>query len=142
MISGPPAIPSLRGTGIPGMAKGRLPNIIPTIIPIKYKLITTKTLCSLKNATVKYAEKLTGLSIGGSRTITAGKSVTLKPVYTPSDTKLKGVTWKSSNKAVASVNSKGKVVCPDLDQIRKPVKFGIDTRAFNSLRIHIHSKYT
>ena len=35
MISGPPAIPNFKGTGIPGMANGREPKIIPTIMPTK-----------------------------------------------------------------------------------------------------------
>jgi hypothetical protein len=33
MISGPPAIPSFRGTGIPGIARGILPKRIPIMIP-------------------------------------------------------------------------------------------------------------
>ena len=35
MMSGPPAIPSLRGTGIPGMAIGSEPKMIPTRMPMK-----------------------------------------------------------------------------------------------------------
>ena len=35
MISGPPAIPSFIGTGMPGIAKGMLPKRIPTMIPMK-----------------------------------------------------------------------------------------------------------
>ena len=35
IISGPPARPSFNGTGIPGTAKGMLPNIRPMMIPIK-----------------------------------------------------------------------------------------------------------
>ena len=35
MISGPPAIPNLRGTGIFGRLIGILPKMIPTTIPIK-----------------------------------------------------------------------------------------------------------
>ena len=34
MISGPPAIPSFRGTGMPGIAIGSEPNTIPIIIPM------------------------------------------------------------------------------------------------------------
>ena len=42
-------------------------------------------------------------------TIEKGKTLTLKATVTPSDLADKSVTWKSSNTAVATVTSKGKV---------------------------------
>ena len=42
-------------------------------------------------------------------TIEKGKTLTLKATITPSDLADKGVTWKSSNKKVATVSSSGKV---------------------------------
>ena len=42
-------------------------------------------------------------------TIEKGKTLTLKVTITPSDLADKGVTWKSSNKKVATVSSSGKV---------------------------------
>ena len=44
-----------------------------------------------------------------SATITVGKTVTLKPTVYPTTLADKSVTWKSSNKAVATVTSAGKV---------------------------------
>ena len=35
MISGPPAIPSFTGMGMPGMAKGNDPKMMPMMIPMK-----------------------------------------------------------------------------------------------------------
>lgn len=49
--------------------------------------------------------KITGVS----KKIAAGKKVSLKAVITPSNADNKAVTWKSSNKKVATVNSKGVV---------------------------------
>lgn len=42
-------------------------------------------------------------------TVYTGKTYTLKPTVTPSNTTNKAVTWKSSNKSVATVSSKGVV---------------------------------
>ena len=35
IISGPPAIPNFMGTGIPGMARGSEPKMIPMMMPTK-----------------------------------------------------------------------------------------------------------
>ena len=35
MISGPPAIPSFSGTGMPGMANGSEPKMMPRMMPTK-----------------------------------------------------------------------------------------------------------
>ena len=35
MMSGPPAIPSFMGTGIPGMAMGSEPKMMPMMMPMK-----------------------------------------------------------------------------------------------------------
>ncbi len=55
--------------------------------------------------------KVTKLKIKASKTtVTAGKSVKLAAVITPSNAANKKVTWKSSNTKYATVNSKGVVV--------------------------------
>ena len=55
--------------------------------------------------------KVTKLKIKPSKTtVTAGKSVKMTAVITPSNASNKKVTWKSSNTKYATVNSKGVVV--------------------------------
>ena len=49
--------------------------------------------------------KITGMS----KKIAAGKKITLKAAVSPSNAAIKSVKWKSSNKKVATVNSKGVV---------------------------------
>ena len=46
---------------------------------------------------------------GTKKTVTAGKKFTLHPTYSPKKASTKAVTFKSSNKKVATVTSKGKV---------------------------------
>lgn len=46
---------------------------------------------------------------GKKKTVTAGKKFTLHPTYSPKKASTKAVTFKSSNKKVATVTSKGKV---------------------------------
>ena len=46
---------------------------------------------------------------GTKKTVTAGKKFTLHPTYSPKKASTKVVTFKSSNKKVATVTSKGKV---------------------------------
>lgn len=54
--------------------------------------------------------KVTGIKItASSRSIAAGKKVQLKATAAPSNADNKAVTWTSSNKKVATVNSKGVV---------------------------------
>ena len=54
--------------------------------------------------------KVKKISISGlSKKIAAGKKVKLTAKISPSNASNKGVTWKSSNKKVATVNSKGVV---------------------------------
>ena len=44
-----------------------------------------------------------------SKTLTVGGATTLKPTVSPTNATNKSVKWKTSNKSVATVNSKGKV---------------------------------
>ena len=54
--------------------------------------------------------KVSKISLSGvSKKIAAGKKIELKAKVSPSNASNKGVTWKSSNKKVATVNSKGVV---------------------------------
>ena len=68
---------------------------------------------SKKKATVKIeiVKKVTvkKVKISGSKSVKAGKKVTLKANITPAIAGNKGVTWKTSNKKWATVNSKGVV---------------------------------
>lgn len=55
-------------------------------------------------------QKVTGIKITAlSKKVAAGKKMTLKATVSPSNAANKKVTWKSSNKKVATVNSKGVV---------------------------------
>ena len=53
--------------------------------------------------------KAKSISLSGSSKITKGKSTTLKVTLKPSNAKKETITWSSSNKNVATVNSSGKV---------------------------------
>ena len=63
---------------------------------------TTKVTVGKVVKTLKFKE-------GKKRTVTAGKKFTLHPTYSPKKASTKAVTFKSSNKKVATVTSKGKV---------------------------------
>lgn len=45
-----------------------------------------------------------------TKTITVGKSTTVKATFNPSNASNKGVTWKSSNTKVATIDANGKIV--------------------------------
>ena len=52
--------------------------------------------------------KVTGVSFGNNAlNLATGSSMTLKPTISPSDATNKGLTWKSSDSSVVSVNDKG-----------------------------------
>lgn len=63
---------------------------------------TTKVTVGKVVKTLKFKE-------GTKKTVTAGKKFTLHPTYSPKKASTKAVTFKSSNKKVATVTSKGKV---------------------------------
>ena len=76
--------------------------------------ITVTTTDGSKTATCKVTvkEKVAVTSVTLNKTtasITIGSTLTLKPTVAPSDATDTSVTWKSSNKAVAKVSSKGVV---------------------------------
>ena len=62
-----------------------------------------------KKITVTKPVKVSKVSVSGASKVAVGSSVTLKPVVSPSNATNKKVTWKSSNTAVATVDSNGKV---------------------------------
>ena len=53
--------------------------------------------------------KLESISLPSTKTIELGKTLTLTPTFTPSNTTEKNVVWKSSNEAVATVDDSGKI---------------------------------
>ncbi|GHI00015.1 Ig-like domain-containing protein [Neobacillus kokaensis] len=63
-----------------------------------------------KKVTVKVATKTVKVT-KTKVSVTAGKTVTLTAVVSPSDSMDKTVKWKSSNTKIATVDSKGKVTC-------------------------------
>ena len=67
--------------------------------------------------TVKY-RLVKSVTMDKTRTLNLGKTLTLKATVLPSNASIKGLTWKSSNKNVATVSSGGKVT---------PVKAGTAT---------------
>lgn len=76
-------------------------------------IITVTTNDGSYTATVKVTVKnqpVTGITVSGNKTMTVGGNQTLKATIKPNNASNKGVTWKSSNPAVATVDSKGKVI--------------------------------
>ena len=74
--------------------------------------ITVTTKDGSKKATCKVTVKVpvTGVKLNKtSQTVAVGKTAALKATISPSNASNKGVTWKSSNTAVATVSSKGVV---------------------------------
>lgn len=58
---------------------------------------------------VKVKIKTTGVSVKEKTTMYVGQQITLTPTVTPSDASNKKVTWKSSDKSIATVDSNGNV---------------------------------
>ena len=59
---------------------------------------------------VTVVEPVTGIKLNTtSKTLLVGKSTTLKATVTPTSASIRGVTWSTSNKKVATVSSKGVV---------------------------------
>jgi uncharacterized protein YjdB len=93
----------------------------PSIATVKDGVVTgvsagsTVVLVKTKTGDVTYLyvtvkDKATALDLNyTTKTIAKGASFTLKPIFTPSNTTNKNVTWSSSNKGVATVSDAGKV---------------------------------
>lgn len=69
---------------------------------------------AVKRSTISYSEEshevlLTGLYISGGNSVQPGNSLQLSVSYTPSNTTQTGVTWESSNPAIATVDTNGLV---------------------------------
>ena len=87
------------------------------ILRTKKKGTVTITAIAKNNKTAKATMTLTVGKVvktlkfkeGTKNTVTAGKKFTLHPTYSPKKASTKAVTFKSSNKKVATVTSKGKV---------------------------------
>lgn len=72
--------------------------------------VTDKSTPTKPTPTKPRTVKVSKISLSGvSKKIAAGKKIKLKAKVSPSNASNKGVTWKSSNKKVATVNSKGVV---------------------------------
>ena len=82
---------------------------------------TTKVTVGKVVKTLKFKE-------GTKKTVTAGKKFTLHPTYSPKKASTKAVTFKSSNKKVATVTSKGKVTAKK-DAKGKKAKFTVTVKA-------------
>ena len=79
------------------------------IIRAKKKGTVTITAMATTKVTVGKVVKTLKFKEGTKKTVTAGKKFTLHPTYSPKKASTKAVTFKSSNKKVATVTSKGKV---------------------------------
>lgn len=74
-----------------------------------YSVVDNSIQATYKISVMKNAVKKIKLS-AKTKTIKKGKSVTIKAKFTPSKGISKELVWTSSNKKVATVNSKGKVI--------------------------------
>ena len=75
-----------------------------------YKIVFDEQKPPAQNSSETTKIKVKNIKITGtSHKIAAGKKITLKAAVSPSNASDKSVTWKSSNKKVATVNSKGVV---------------------------------
>lgn len=70
-------------------------------------------------------KKITG--VPSSKTLKRGKTLTLKPKLSPSGAKAK-ITYKSSNKKIATVNSKGKITAKKKGTVTITIKAGKVTK--------------
>lgn len=70
----------------------------------------------------KKAVKVTKLAIKGNKTMKVKKSQTLKVTVTPATADNQKVTWKTSNKKIATVNSKGKVSAKKKELSKLPLR--------------------
>ena len=71
--------------------------------------IAAETKSIIYNVTVVDNVKLTGISVNQSYTINEGATAKLTVTYTPSNASNKGVTWKSSNNDIVTVDGAGNI---------------------------------
>jgi uncharacterized protein YjdB len=89
-------------------ADGIVAGLKRGIVTVTATLEAATTVVS--HTTVTVVQQVTKVKMNKkTATIKKGKKLTLKATVTPSDANSRKVTWKSSNKKIATVNSKGKV---------------------------------
>ncbi|MBQ8554481.1 MAG: Ig-like domain-containing protein [Clostridia bacterium] len=68
--------------------------------------------------TLQVVKGVTGLTITGSDSVAAGKSITLKAAIVPEDASVKGVTWSvDCDSSIATISSSGKLRTKKVDAI-------------------------
>lgn len=89
-------------TVVPTEVPTQVPTEVPTVVP-------TKVVTKAPTATPSYV-KVKSVKLNAKKVTLGNKaSITLTATVNPTNAKYKKVTWTSSNKKVATVNSKGKV---------------------------------
>lgn len=113
------------------------------------KVTITATTKDSKKATAKATITFTALvdviTISGGTTVTGGATKTLKATIAPSAATNKAVTWKSDNKAVATVNSSGVVTTKvvsglEIVTITATAKDGSGVKATYNLKVYPKAK--
>ncbi len=86
-------------------------GVVTAVYPGQAKITATTLDGTKKTATCVVTVKapVTGVSLSAKATVNLNDQLTLKPKFTPSYATNKKVTWKTSNKAVATVSSNGVV---------------------------------
>lgn len=82
------------------------------------------------------------VTVTGSTSLVAGNQTTLKATVAPSNATNKGVTWKSSNSAVAQVNSQGQVSAIKEGKVTITATAKDGSKKSGSLTINVTRKIT
>lgn len=106
--------PSEKYTVTKGKVSVNVPSLSGVILVAKYTKVTVNS-AALKDAydpafIVKDKVRATGISLDKSNvSIKVGEKITLKAIFTPSDTSCTNVTWTTSNASTATVDENGNV---------------------------------